>query len=170
MHRIKSLLLSLVLTVATHHVQASTTIVCLLSGSGTTGLATNDMKRLEIEQTITFNEDFVEKWSHRFLTDYDFMEQNLIYSGESFDWLSFDTFVTDQYIKISSKINKALPLEYIASNVRILAYIMEISVSRSSGISVTSSNLSFTAQVHELKHYHYVYHASGKCIPAAKKF
>jgi hypothetical protein len=169
MHRIKSLLLSLVLTVATHHVQASTTIVCILSGSGTTDLATN-MKRLEIEQTITFNEDFVEEWSHRFLTDYDFMEQNLIYSGESFDWLSFKTFVTDQYIKISSKINKVPPLEFIASNVRILAYTMEISVSRSSGISVASSNLSFTAQVHELKHYQYVYHASGKCIPAAKKF
>ena len=169
MHRIKSLLLSLVLTVATHHVQASTTVVCLLSGSGTTDLAT-DTKRLEIEQTITFNEDFVEEWSHRFITDYDFMEQNLIYSGESFEWLSFETFVTDQHIKISSKINQALPLEYISSNVRILAYIMEISVSRSSGISVTSSSLSFTAQIHGLKHYHYVYHASGKCIPAVKKF
>ena len=160
---LKSLLTVVVTFLASQTLAESTTIVCILDGVGKT--AVDDAGNpLQIEQTIKFNNAFVEDWKHRFITDYEYLEPQVLLSGKS-TWLSFEGFVNDEMITIQSKIDANETKEFYGYDIR--AYTLNITVSRHTGVSVTKSALNFSM---DNMFNWYEYHVSGKCNPVLNKF
>ena len=160
--------MTLTASLASRTLAESTTIICLLDGSGT--LAWDDDARpLKIEQTIIFSDNYVDNWGHRFITDFDYQEPWVLAAGNNYGWLSFDQSVTDESITISSKIDKSKTMRAIQSNVTNSDYQLNISVSRRTGVSVVHSIYRW-AMDQDPNQIWYEYHVSGKCEAAVNKF
>ena len=167
-----ALLMTLTASLASRTLAESTTIICLLDGSGTFTRG-DDNRPLKIEQTITFSDNYVDNWSHRFITDYDYQEPWVLAGGNKYGWLSFDKSVTEETIMISSKIDRSKTMRALQSNVTNSYYQINISVSRRTGVSVVRSTYSWAmdhGEGTEQFSYDYEYHVSGKCEAAVNKF
>ena len=143
-----------------------TSLICVFEGSGK--LSFDDTPRpVKIEQKIDFNDARVVDWRHHFISDYDYREHFAKFDGLTFGWLIFDTSVTQDTIKIISKMTDQKKLSTI-SNVEYNWYNVEMIISRKTGIGVRKVNIGFRIDGDQFSNYEY--HVSGDCAVLENKF
>jgi len=143
-----------------------TSLICVFEGSGK--LSFDDTPRpVKIEQKIDFNDARVVDWRHHFISDYDYREHFAKFDGLTFGWLNFDTSVTEDTIKIISKMTDQKKLSTI-SNVEYNWYNVEMIISRKTGIGVRKVSNAF--RINNDQFLNYEYHVSGDCAVRENKF
>ena len=147
----------------------TTSILCELNGNGSKGnYATTSVK---IQQLIKFNEKMVVSFRNDFLSDDDFLEDQIINNGLKDNFLMLDTSVSNDYINltiqnnINSKDNGKFNL---ADNLIVYSTLFTISINRMSGISETSG--SYFIKLNDEPIERYEYSAFGDCEISSQKF
>jgi len=119
---------------------AATTIVCLMDGKTEELRKSSSSREIKLQQTVSFNDNYVERFDNQFLTDYDFFESHIISQGRIAAKLSLDSEISEDRISLTLANTEKYGL---AKNGGLNWFLLSLEINRLTGIGKIEGSISY---------------------------